>query len=83
MAPFAFIALTGSGQAADILPTKSPPSMAPAIVPAFCWTGFYVGVNGASGWAGASWSSACPFSLSGGLVGGTIGYNYQIGSAVA
>ncbi len=79
---FALMALTNSGHAADILPTKAPPMMAPAAVPAFSWTGPYIGVNGGGGWGSSSWDSAGAFNLSGGLVGGTLGYNYQIGPAV-
>lgn len=78
----ALVALTSSGQAADILPTKAPPMMAPAAVPAFSWTGFYIGANGGGGWGSSFWDSAGSFNLSGALVGGTIGYNYQLGAAV-
>jgi outer membrane immunogenic protein len=78
----ALLALSGAGQAADILPTKAPPMMVPAVAPGFSWTGLYVGVNGGGAWGRSYWDSAGAFDLSGGLVGGTLGYNYQIGSAV-
>ena len=50
------------------------------------WTGFYVGINGGGGWGRSDWSN--PFGTgsmsitSGGLVGGTLGYNYQMGQVV-
>jgi len=76
----ALVALTASGQAADIL-TKAPP-MLPPPSPAYSWTGFYLGVNGGGAWGRSYWDSAGPFNVSGGLVGGTLGYNYQVGSLV-
>ena len=56
-----------------------PPAKAPAFVPvAYNWTGFYLGINGGYGWGSSHWSgfgdSAEP---SGGMVGGTAGYNWQ------
>jgi outer membrane immunogenic protein len=61
-----------------VMPTKAPP-FAPQV---FDWTGFYVGVNGGGGW-GHSWSDLTGgFHSSGGVVGGTAGYNAQIGSWV-
>ena len=59
---------------------KAPP---PAIAPAYNWSGFYLGINGGGGWGHSNWNtSADRIGLSGGLVGGTAGYNWQIGSAV-
>ena len=73
--------------AADI-PTKIP-TKAPVIapVPYYNWTGLYVGINGGGGWG---WSKDIDamrgitreFPTSGGLFGGTVGYNYQVGNAV-
>jgi outer membrane immunogenic protein len=65
--------------AAD-MPVKAP--MAPAAA-AYNWTGFYVGING--GYAtGHTTGGELPafftggnFNINGGLVGGTVGYNYQ------
>jgi outer membrane immunogenic protein len=59
---------------------KAPP---PAIAPAYNWSGFYLGINGGGGWGHSNWdTSSDRIGLSGGLVGGTAGYNWQIGSAV-
>lgn len=77
------VALAGSAAAAD-LPRPAPyyPPQAPAYAPAYTWSGFYLGVNGGGGWGRSSWSSTGPFNISGGVVGGTVGYNYQVGQAV-
>jgi outer membrane immunogenic protein len=59
---------------------KAPP---PAIAPAYNWSGFYLGINGGGGWGHSNWdTSSDRIGLSGGLVGGTAGYNWQLGSAV-
>ncbi len=60
---------------------KAPP--AAELTPAYNWTGFYFGANGGGGW-GRSWWSANTTGVnpSGGLVGGTAGYNLQLGRAV-
>jgi len=74
----ALLATTVCGQAADLpVPVKAP-ARAPAAT-IYNWTGFYLGVNGGGAWGRSFWDSAGPFNVSGGLVGGTIGYNYQIG----
>jgi outer membrane immunogenic protein len=59
---------------------KAPP---PALAPAYNWSGFYLGVNGGGGWGHSYWdTSADRIGLSGGLAGGTAGYNWQFGNAV-
>ena len=59
---------------------KAPP---PAMAPAYNWSGFYLGINGGGGWGHSNWdTSSDRIGLSGGLVGGTAGYNWQIGNAV-
>jgi outer membrane immunogenic protein len=62
----------------------APPAFAPPR--AYNWTGVYVGVNGGGGWGRSHWVStpdgaAANYSLSGGLVGGTLGYNLQAGTS--
>ena len=75
--------LTGTAAAADLArPLPQPYYKAPAVVPAFSWTGFYIGLNGGGGFGRSAWDTTGSFNTSGGLVGGTIGYNYQIGQAV-
>src|SRR5262245_62063684 len=62
-----------------VMPTKAPPFVPP---PVFDWSGFYVGVNGGGGW-GRAWSDLTGgFHTSGGVVGGTAGYNAELGSWV-
>lgn len=63
------------------MPTKAPVYVAPGVN----WTGFYAGINGGYGFGKSGWSAATgtnTFDTSGGLVGGTVGYNYQMGQWV-
>jgi outer membrane immunogenic protein len=64
----ALIALVGAAAAAD-MPTKAPAMYAPF---AYNWTGPYVGLN-----AGGGWIRDTGTNHNGGLIGGTIGYNFQ------
>ena len=46
------------------------------------WTGAYIGINGGGAWGRPDWTSvpdlsSGTYNLSGGLVGGTLGYNLQ------
>jgi outer membrane immunogenic protein len=77
-------ALTGTAAAADLPPRMAPAPYykAPAEVQVYNWTGFYIGINGGGGFGRSQWDSTGSFDLSGGLVGGTVGYNYQFGQAV-
>src|SRR5271157_5672844 len=59
---------------------KAPP---PEVTQAYNWTGFYFGANGGGGWGHSWWSAnTTGIDLSGGLVGGTTGYNWQAGKVV-
>ena len=49
--------------------TKAPPA---AVVAAYNWSGFYVGVMGGGGWGSGDSEG------SGGFGGGTVGYNWQL-----
>jgi len=77
----------GTAGAAD-LPVR-PASRAPApvvVAPAYNWTGFYIGINGGGAWAENCWSSAglsegC-HNPNGGVVGGQVGFNWQISQFV-
>ena len=71
-------------------PTKQQPSAAP-----FSWTGFYVGANAGFAWSDVDMTNLGPevffapvggsdtISAKGGLAGGQVGYNWQLGKIVA
>ena len=85
LAAIALVALGGAAAAADLPPASQPYyPKAPAFVPApvYNWTGFYLGINGGGAFGSSSWNSTGSRNISGGLVGGTVGYNYQAGQAV-
>jgi outer membrane immunogenic protein len=78
------VAAIGYGHAAD-LPTPSLPPPLPAAV--YSWTGVYLGINGGFGTGNSNWSDGLvgttgSFPISGYLIGGTAGFNYQIGEYV-
>jgi outer membrane immunogenic protein len=73
-------ALAGSAAGAADLPPYYQPG--PAYNPIYTWTGFYVGINGGGGWGSSQWDAVNSFDVSGGLIGGTVGYNWQFGQAV-
>jgi len=77
-------AIANPGAAADLPRRYEPLPQAPIYVPplVYNWTGFYLGINGGGGFGHSSWDSAGSFSLTGGLVGGTAGYNWQTGPLV-
>jgi outer membrane immunogenic protein len=85
------IAAAGTAFAAD-LPQPMPAPQVPAayiptVAPVYNWGGIYVGINGGWGWGQSSWTvgPAGAFtpavtgstSDTGGLVGGTVGANFQ------
>jgi outer membrane immunogenic protein len=76
------LALTATGALAADIP-RAPPARAPVVVPAINWTGGYIGINGGYAWGWSSWDGfgSGNFNTNGGLVGLTLGYNWQgIGS---
>ena len=76
----ALAAAMGAALAADI-PRAAPAYRAPAMVPFYNWTGFYLGINGGGAWGRTNWDGFGSANTSGGLVGVTLGYNWQaIGS---
>jgi len=81
----ALAALSGAAAGADL--SRPPPqpyyAKAPVLAPVYSWTGFYVGINGGGALGSSAWDSAGSRDIGGGLAGGTIGYNYQFGQAVA
>src|SRR6266852_5522377 len=78
----ALSAAMGAAQAADLNRRYAPPPMAPVYAPGYNWTGFYVGINGGGGWGRSKWDTVDTFDLSGGLIGATIGYNWQFAGQV-
>jgi outer membrane immunogenic protein len=80
----AVMTMIGSANAADMPRRSAMPAKAPMYEAPYNWTGFYLGINGGYGWGTSDF--AAPFSVSsdprGGLVGGTIGYNWQMGHTV-
>ncbi|MBI3434633.1 MAG: porin family protein [Proteobacteria bacterium] len=77
----AIAGLAASASAADLprMPAKAP---AYAPVPAYSWAGFYLGINAGGGWGSSRWNSPVfptgSFDVSGAMVGGTVGYNWQV-----
>jgi outer membrane immunogenic protein len=77
----AMVGLIGSAHAADLprqMATKAPIYA----VPIYNWTGLYVGINGGGAFGRSRWDSTGGFDTSGGMVGGTVGYNWQFGTWV-
>jgi outer membrane immunogenic protein len=86
VAAMAFAAI-GPATAAD-LPAPPPrvPVYVPTVAPVYNWGGLYFGVNGGYGFGTSKWTdpnnfsgtgSTGNFNVSGFLVGGTLGYNFQ------
>jgi outer membrane immunogenic protein len=75
-------------------PVYAPAYIPPPPPPPYNWGGFYIGANGGYGWADADGtatitggplnglSAATSGSVSGGIAGGQIGYNFQQGQLV-
>lgn len=84
LACMSVLALGGVAAAADLPPAAAPGPYykAPAYNPAYNWSGFYLGINGGGGWGRSNSITTGPLNTSGGLAGGTIGYNYQINQVV-
>lgn len=81
-----FAALSTAAFAGDLPDVKGPPIFAPP-PPVWTWTGFYAGIAGGAAWGRAAQTDLTPFSsggygVSGGLVGGTLGYNWQLNNIV-
>ena len=65
--------------------TKAPPVA--YVAPPPNWTGLYVGIEGGGGWGREGWhepvsGTSRALNKDGGLVGGVIGFNYQVGQTV-
>ena len=74
------IAVTQIASAAD-MPVKAPMAVA---APQYNWTGLYIGIEGGGAWGTSrhdfTGGTHSPFDVSGGLLGGTVGYNWQAGN---
>ena len=75
--------------AADMSPRPAPPPpAAPAYIPApvYNWSGFYFGLNGGYAFGSSKWTTGAlstgTFDTTGGLIGPTVGYNFQTGQFV-
>ena len=78
---FAFF-MTSHVLAADMPGGYRQPAYA---APPVTWSGFYAGLNAAYGWGQSDWSGGATTgstSPSGGLFGGTLGFNAQSGAFV-
>jgi outer membrane immunogenic protein len=75
----AVAAVAGVAAAADIVPQYpiAPQVAIPPPLPPPIWTGFYLGINGGGAWGGSQWNGVDRFNLWGGLIGGTVGFNWQ------
>ena len=90
MSKFAFgglaLALAAGGAlAADLPGRRAAPAPVSVLspVPVYNWTGFYAGVNGGADFATYTSRGRSVFKRgTGGLIGGTLGYNYQVNQFV-
>jgi outer membrane immunogenic protein len=72
-------------QAGPVLPPpppQQPATYVPTTAPVYDWGGIYFGINGGYGFGQSSWTPASGtgtgnFNVSGGLVGSTLGANFQ------
>ncbi len=92
VASVALLGLAGSQASAADMAVKAPP---PIVTTVFNWTGFYLGIEGGGAWGRTQYIAADPavpavlglpitnpFDVSGGLFGGTVGYNWQFSNWV-
>jgi len=80
LACLGMMALAASAGAADMPSRRYDPPPQRAFIQPNTWTGFYIGINGGGAWGDSKWSSIGTFDVSGAMVGGTVGYNWQFGS---
>jgi len=82
----AMVSMMGAANAADLPRREAMPTKAPIYSAPYNWTGFYLGVNGGGGWGSSEWTNSAgttgTFDISGGVVGGTAGYNWQMNQVV-
>jgi outer membrane immunogenic protein len=83
------LALGDAARGADL---PAAPPIAPAMLPAYNWSGFYLGIAGGLAYGRSQQINTNPnvatfglpltnsYNVSGGLVGGELGYNWQFGN---
>ena len=84
------IVAAGRALAADIaVPAPVPVAPAAIYAPIYNWGGIYVGINGGGAFGSSTWTdpgnpvgNSGSFNVNGGLIGGTIGANFQADSWV-
>ena len=85
VAAVALLGVSYAAEAAD-MPIKAPyyKGAPRSVVSYYNWTGLYAGINGGYGWGNSYWDVPTGFAIrpKGGMLGGTLGYNYQVGSFV-
>ena len=84
-------AATPAAWAADLPsapPPQAPARYVPAVAPIYNWSGIYIGVNGGYAFGSTDWTpggalaGTGTFKTNGGLVGATLGVNFQSGPVV-
>src|SRR5260370_1878572 len=84
-AALALAGSVGTASTADLArrPPPPPPTKAPIVVPAYNWTGAYIGINAGYGFGRSKWDGLpASFDVKGGMAGGQLGYNWQFGQFV-
>jgi outer membrane immunogenic protein len=81
------IALAALAAAPALAADMKPPAPKEPAFTVYNWTGFYIGIQGGSGWSHAMQTDPRPFlsdayQPNGGLIGGTVGYNTQFNRVV-
>ena len=86
------VVAAGSALASDLPPPQRVPPRAPAayvpVAPLYKWGGLYFGINGGWGFGKSDWNTPAfggfgafdtgNFNINGGLVGGTVGAQWQV-----
>jgi len=83
VAALSVFALGSAAVAADLPRRSVAPAPYVAQAPVFTWTGLYAGVNAGYAWGTPKGAADATFgSIDGAQVGGTVGYNHQMGQIV-
>ncbi len=69
-------------------PPRAPAAYVPVVAPVYNWSGIYIGINGGYAFGNTDWQSTPgfadtgSFNVNGGVVGATLGVNFQSGPVV-